>query len=586
MAPKIRETYLISDGPFAEAVEVIDRSQPHLLLAKWRRDQPGSETFGGGYTIRSVLILMLADIIATSRVPTMAHLIRSYGSLTDRHLTDLGLPPDLPARISKHRAREYHRFYAGLTRVIETLDSGARLPARRMTNREHEAVLADLTSEEQAAAAAAAERSRMIVNVILAGSIKDRCPDRLRGDVVADETILDLAKGGEIGSKPDRLRAAAYCGRFYVRDKRNQVSAPGKKAISKAAFGIGVTALTRVGPPNALHSVPPLFVGLDIHPPTSGDVGALRNALDHATANGLLPARTSDRPQRPLLTVDMGYSVKSGWQRLLQDYRLDGVARYPASWKLAWTSQPTTKGIPAGPIQVAGAFYCPAVKSLIRENNHVPVLSKLLADAAFKTHDDYLVRVLPLLMGRNSRLYEGRNRAGRPSLSEQTSTAYKIDLVCPAALGNVACPLKPESLTASRPGAPLVEPTWKASDYACCANSSVTVTLTDNQLRMWQGGPVPGTWKHAILYEAMRALTEQRFSRVKSTDGAGLADLKSGARREPFIALTIAMAFAAVNVETQRHFDARRGRPNDLDVKLRTLRDDIGREPAQPPALT
>ena len=46
-------------------------------------------------------------------------------------------------------------------------------------------------------------------------------------------------------------------------------------------------------------------------------------------------------------------------------------------------------------------------------------------------------------------------RIGRPRTAVQAPKGVKIRLVCPAAMGTVCCPLKPESMSAEIPGLPL-----------------------------------------------------------------------------------------------------------------------------------
>ncbi|OBA37422.1 hypothetical protein A5766_06835 [Gordonia sp. 852002-51296_SCH5728562-b] len=118
------------------------------------------------------------------------------------------------------------------------------------------------------------------------------------------------------------------------------------------------------------------------------------------------------------------------------------------------------------------------------------------------------------------------------------------------------------------------------------SNSERGTKFEKLMVRYFELDPITGTWDHALIFEGRRALTEQRFSRVKGRDGAGLSHLCSGPRREPFIALTVAAAFAAINLETQDGFNPKRARKECIDVKRRRLQEDLGHEPAKPPPLT
>lgn len=58
----------------------------------------------------------------------------------------------------------------------------------------------------------------------------------------------------------------------------------------------------------------------------------------------------------------------------------------------------------------------------------------------------------------------------------------------------------------------MANPTWTAQERQCCAQSSITLTLTRPQLQKAQWGLVGASWEHTLYDEAGRALTEQRSS--------------------------------------------------------------------------
>jgi hypothetical protein len=587
MTVNLEKRFSISDNKFDAAREVVEASGAESMLASWRTDAPGSRTFADGYTLLSLITLTLAITSAINRPPTIADLVRAHMTLTPRQYDAVGIGTELQDRLGAGSPDEYMRFYAGSRDVLDSIDSASDIRAVRMSNAEFDGRVAARTAAEVEASTLAAKRRRELTNAIVAGSVRDRSPEESRGDVVVDETIIDLAKRTHgLGVRPEALRGPSSLAQFYARDKHNAIVDSWEKSYRITGFGFGVTALTRVGPPDGLHRIPPLFVGIDMHTPTSGSVDALRRCLEAATGNGLLPNPRANRQRWPILTVDMGYNVKKGYGEVLHDYHLDSVARFPAHWNLVWKSGPNAKGESVGPLQVGGAFFCPAAEPFIDEKNHIPRMQSLLEAKRYAAHDSYLRRILPFAMGRNSRPYKARATIGRPRLGVDAEPVTKIDLVCPAALGNVACPLKPESMRASAPGVPLAEPRWNTERYVCCRQSSVTVTLTRDQERMAQWAYIAGCWDHALIFEGRRALTEQRFSRVKDRDGAGLAHLCSGPRREPFIALTVAAAFATINLETQDGFSPKRARKECIDVKRRRLQEDLGHEPAKPPPLT
>ncbi|MEE3065446.1 MAG: hypothetical protein VYA67_16090 [Actinomycetota bacterium] len=135
-------------------------------------------------------------------------------------------------------------------------------------------------------------------------------------------------------------------------------------------------------------------------------------------------------------------------------------------------------------------------------------------------------------------------------------------------------------------GLPVAEPTWPAETKSCCSQSSVTVYLTPQQLKMAQWGLIPGFWEHTLYYEAARALTEQRFSQLKSPHVARLDSLTSGPRRTPMIKIGVALAAAAVNIRAQQNHDLNKKRKEAIDIRLRQVAIELGHPPTQMPPRT
>lgn len=584
--------YTLSDNIFGDAVRIIDRSGAAELIDGYyeaARRPGGRPPRGIEYTTRAVLVALLCRIILC-RPPTLRGAMATVADFTPAQLSAVGMDRQDCSAAHRDAAGEYQRFHAWWTRRLAPLDPGLGLPARRVTNAAHTEAVAARTDQQCDESDRAAERIRTVINRIVAGSVDEKAPTESRGDLVVDESIYDLAGPGlGLGSKPDKHRGAAYCGRYYVRDaKTGAIRGPGSgDAIKKAAFGIGLSAVTRIGTPEGLHSVAPVVVGIDIHPPTSGSVEGLAVAIEHARLNGL-DGRRGGRSRWPFITVDMGYNPKKSFAELLLQQRYSPVARYPKHWNTSYASAKPT-GAPAGaqpgPVQVAGAFYCPAALALLR-GHRTPAMRDLLATQGFRSHDERLARILPYLMGYNSRPFQARSGYGRPKLGVEDATVTKIKLVCPAALGSVKCPLKEQSMLDGPVGVPLANPDWEPNERACCSKSSVTVTLTPDQLRMAQWDLVPGSWEHSIYFEATRALTEQRFSVLKSKHITSIAELKWGPRREPMIKLILALAVAAANRGSQRSHDPKRCRPESIDIRWRQLAIDLGRNPTRTPPRT
>ena len=133
---------------------------------------------------------------------------------------------------------------------------------------------------------------------------------------------------------------------------------------------------------------------------------------------------------------------------------------------------------------------------------------------------------------------------------------------------------------------PTLEPTWTADQYSCCDSPAITVGLSPDQLRMAQFGLTPGSWEHMVYFEAARALTEQRFSILKSRSVTGLSDLTSGPRRQPMIAITLALAVVVANLSAQRSHAERRPRGESINRRMRQLQADLGYPPTRTPPRT
>jgi len=322
-----------------------------------------------------------------------------------------------------------------------------------------------------------------------------------------------------------------------------------------------------------------------MHEPTSGNITALENCVNHMQRNGL-DSRPAGSRSRPRFIVDMGYSIKKAFPALMLDKGYTAIFRYPVTTTLTEPSGQAQGAAsrPLGPIQFAGAFYCPAAESLLHEHQ-VPKTRDLLANGGFHAHDAKLRSVLPFLMGTNSRPFFGKSR-GRPRLGALPKHEVKVELVCPAVQARVQCPLKPASMEIAALGTPMATPNWRAEDRQCCATSTMTLTLTEPQFQKAQWGPVPGSWEHTLQFEAGRALTEQRFSLLKSPHITSITEMTWGPRREPMVKVIFALAIAATNHQIQKTHHTRRQREESIDIRWRQLRDYLGHEPARTPPRT
>lgn len=594
------------DDVFTTAMEVIDRSGVATEIEAWYQQRVrgrGQQPAGIAYTVEAVLVAFLVRNL-TGRPFSIGGAMVTIAELTDAQRAAVGMAGQDCTAIITNPRREYARLHRFWNARMSAIDPDLDLPARRMTNAAFAVMAKSRTPEQLIAAQLADERLTTVINRLLAASINDQAPSQCHGDVVVDETLINTATpDGKIGVHPDRYRAASTLASYWRRDKlgitrpmqkattpgnNNHKGRTGKKPapLSAHGFGFGATFVSRVGHRDALHAVPALFIGMDVHAPTGANTKGLQTALVHAQRNGLDARRSGQRRAWPLLTADMGYNPKKDFAELMIRMRYSPVVRYPKGWTLRHPSaaKPGGPRLPLpGPVQYAGSFFSPAVGE--RLAGHGTPGTRELGDThdGFRKHDERLRAIYPFLMGHHTRPEIVDVRSGRPTLDEQAPKAVRIRLVCPAALGSVRCPLKPESMTIDRPGLPTAEPNPGTGELACCSNLSTSVYLTKAQLRMAQWDLIPGSWEHTLYFEAARSLTEQRFSQLKSRYVGALADLKTGPRRTPMLKLAVALAAVTVNIAAQQSHDPRAARTESIDIRWRQLARQLGREPVRIP---
>jgi hypothetical protein len=593
------------DDKFDRAVDLIDRSGVVQLLediAASRRGSGGRPAKGIQYTIKAVVV-SLAYLIDLPTTPSLRNVLASLVcNFDDDRLRRLGMTITHAQRAAVQPLNqwnaEYRRFHLWLGRQVEGLDSGFDLPARRITNRDDAQLRAARTAEIQQAANQAADTCRVIMNKIVAASVLESHPAGYEGDIVVDESTFDVAKTNEdVGTRPTAKRPADYAAGFYRRSGGVIQADPDsgtKTKLDKMGFGVGVTAITRVGRPGALRSVVPVITAIDIHKPTAASREGFANALTQHRLNRFDPlhageGRRGRNTRWPYVTTDMGYNQLDGFAELLIAEQYAMIAAYPQHWHLVSQTQdpvsPTKHDrVDPGPMVGHGDVYCPAGALLLRQGPLVE-RTRSMADAGeLVRHDQRLRSLLPLLMGTNSRPRTAGSTVGRPRRGQPKETAVKLDVVCPAVQGRVRCPLKPESMSVSPADVPTLEPTWSAHDYRSCANSQTTITFTPEQLKRYQAAFTPGSWEHILHFEAYRAITERQFSLLKSPSITHLDRVNFGPRREPMLKLIIALAVAISNLRMQD--DPHLSEVDSVTERLRSLERVLGRPPARIPPRT
>lgn len=579
--------YSLTDEVLERSYTVVDRSGVAVLidqLADEWRGSGGRRPAGVIPSMTTYLSVALATMLVPT-TPTVRRVHRSIDQMGPGQRRIVGLDHDGPIV-------GYPSFHAWLTRRLQPLDSGLDLPARRVTNGSHRATLAARTREQQEASAKAKELLHTVVNLLIAGSIDDKNPEGGVGDVVADETIINLAGASEgLGIKDDKVRGAAYIGAYYLRDRNSGsvVLGNGVRDVSKRGFGIGITALSRVGSKKGLYGHAPVITAIGIDKPSPGSIEALAVALHHHRLNGLDQRKNASNAALPNMCLDMGYSVRKGFTSMMLREGYAPVVRYPKNRQTVWASagHHDEEAQSPGPVQIDGTFYCPAALSLVKGRRLVGRLKDLLDEPdGFEAHDQALQKLFPLKMGTNTRPFASRSKAGNPfSTKTELGDVHKIELVCPAVQGRVKCRLKPDSLLESF-DKPEVHPEWEASRFRCCSQTTMKHTYSEEQWKLAAWGMVPGSWEHAIYYEAARSLTEQRFAIMKSQYVTSLQDLTWAARREPLLGLIIGLWVAATNLAIQAAHERKPRRPSSIDLRFRQLEDYLGRPPVKTPPRT
>ena len=545
-----------SNESVEEAAKLVERANVCDLIerAALRATSPGGRPATGiHYSVKALLTAMVV-LVSTCEPPSIRRVLQLLlMGFTDTQRARVGMRVDRTRIVSfsqKEWKNEYSRFHQWQTRALRPLDSMADLPARRQSQKAHQAQIDARTREERVGAVVAHRLAMAVTNRLIAASIDDPAPEGYRGDVVSDETIIHVAER----NKKDQIdgewtRAAVATSKYYRQGSSD------KNSTSKRGHGIGVTAIVRVGSPEAMHKVVPLVTAIAIHEPTSGTPARMEEALAHHVLGGFdrRLGRGKNRAH-PYLVTDMGYSGRLDYQSRLVARSYSLLSRFPAPRNTVFPL-PGAHGDMAGPIQMAGDIYCPVAERLAAAAPKMVIGTAGLTAASAQQHDRMLAQTNPLLMGKNSRLRLA-GKSGRPRNGEPVEQSQRIDLVCPAVQGRVRCPLKPASMKQRDPGVvPTLDPEWAATDKRCCSQSQVTVVLTGAAFRQFHPTVPPSSWEHTLLYESYRSMTERTFSLVKSPHVSSIKNLAWSPKREPYVKLIIAVSFAVANIQTQESWE-------------------------------
>lgn len=571
------------DRAVEEALELVNASGVCAVLRRAKDRERGT---GGRppspiieYTLEGVLVALLL-LVRHGRTPSIrAVLTCLLGELTPDQRTMLGVTRIVPAALLEQAwDDEYGRFYKWLNRALTPIDSGFDLPGQRVNVAVHERELTERTTDTRLRAAVARRLGAALINDLIAASVQESQPEGYRGDVVADETIIDVAQRNKRDENGEWTRAACYLAAYYNQGKDDET---GK---AKRGHGVGITAVVRVGAPDTIHKVVPVVTAITVAQPTSGTPRHLDEALTHHRKNGFDARQGGRNAAYPNCVTDMGYTAKKDYARILFRRRYSQISRFPKGHNHVHPL-PGPRGEDTGVIQMAGDVYCPIAERMTAAQKSLVIGTEGLDKVKADRHDRILRELHPLLMGRNSRLRQA-GPPGRPRNGAPRDKKYRIELVCPAVQGRVRCPLKPDSLVLSDPATtPEVDPDWIAGEKTACSKSSVVVELPDKAFRQFHGTLPASSWEATLLYDSYRSLTERTFSHLKSRHVTPCRSLEWAPKREPYLLLVIAMSFVAMNLQAQESAP-NKDLPNPFRRNMSELEGLLGHKPIRVPPRT
>lgn len=571
------------DRAVQDALELVNSSGVCDVLRRAKERERGE---GGRppsprivYTLEAVLVAILL-LVRHGRTPSIrAVLTCLLGELTPSQRALLGMTPIVPASpVGKAWKDEYGRFSKWLNRALTPIDSGFDLRGQRVSVTEHKRTLADRTDDTRLRAGVARRLGATLVNDLIAASVHEASPEGYRGDVVADETIIDVAQSNRRDKNGDWTRAACYLAGYYAQGKDDETGKP------KRGHGVGITAVVRVGARDSIHKVVPVVTAITVASPTSGTPQYLNEALAHHRRNGFDSRPGGRNAAYPSCVTDMGYTAKKDYAGILYQRRYSQISRFPKHHHHVHPL-PGPRGEETGVIQMAGDVYCPIAQHMTAAQKSMVIGTDGLDKPKADRHERILRELHPLLMGRNSRLRQA-GTSGRPRNGAPRQKKYRIELVCPAVQGRVRCALKPNSKVLADPAtAPEVDPDWAADEKTACSKSSVVVELPEKAFRQFHGTIPASSWEATLLYESYRSLTERTFSHLKSRHVTPCGSLDWAPKREPYLLLVIAMSFVAMNLQAQESAP-NKDLPNPFRRNMSELEALLGHKPTLVPPRT
>lgn len=560
---------LVTARVVLEVARVVDASQPHLLALRaargdtgdpvplpgetlpdaWARDSArgpgGRPPTRDPYPWRTIAmgVLLLA---MTGQPLSVSRLLNLFWSgIPDSLLGIVGLAH--VAGTGRLRALDdggplwkagYEHLRRSLDRLVAPMDPSphVKLRGQRVPNKELAARVAALTPAERAELERNRGRLLDVCNALLHATLPPR-PDGYDGSVATDEHhVLAAARTGGTGTRPEKLHGPDPDAGWFD----NERYGPG--------WCHGATFAMPMHQPYG-RELPLVATGMSFGKPTGGSTPAALEALDYSIGAGWGPRKG----HRPRLVVDLGYSDKDG----LHDGCLGRDYRPMHTFK---TTVIPRVLLPEGPILYQGEAFCPAATKLTDKPLKLPDEDQdKVSDDDLVAHDKRVARLRAHQMVTNGRPIRLRNpgadpdKGGRPATGTQQAPEWKVPVVCPAAAGNLRCPLVTTStgLPASVPAA--ADPPSPETAPACCTTSYSSFRLGRRDLKRLAGGLV-GTWEHADYYGGTRSRNEGYHGILAARTGVGLrpdAYQLAGTAR---LALITAAGAAATNLSNIASF--------------------------------
>lgn len=544
-----RSRITVPDDVFARAKDIAAGVQ-HLLPV------PGQSPNPAKYP--SIAIIVTAIVCAIQGLPYAASswlgviwFDYSPAQLAELGLTDHVTPERRKANTRQKKwKREHDNVLAALDRFMDLMDpSPFDRRQLRMRNHEIKRQLKAVTPERRAEL----DRKRQLLitfcNLLLAGSINDKCPPGYRGDLTLDGHMVSVARMGDgVGTGDDMTPGPDPEATPWLKDRTR-----GFAFVHQIVFGIRTY-------PVYGKVLPRLAVSISIDRAAGGSLLGARDVLVHAQQNGFSVPKSN---YRPLIVSDMGFSPLIGYADIVYDLGYNKVVEFPRKAedrKETWGG--TTHALNTGAILEQGCILCPAALAITARN-----LDPLPRDGHSGLEDDEFIRnlaaqeaVASTRMRINSvKLSKNGGLPGQPRkdlAARPTERVYMIQTQCPADALGARCTRRAASFTDPRVAdkpllMPPPDPAGPDGPEACRTNS--TAHLSEAMFRQFQQ-EYPGTYEHHDIYSNLRAYNEGYHSPLTSAFGAGLRYDRKAMVGSARILLISTLAAIATNLNMQGEF--------------------------------